>query len=216
MKQRIKEALETRYKNMGFGAKAFEGVAEYLSKTVEKEEDIETAISGVEGLLKAFQADADKTRTAKSDAEKKLAILEAKVKELEGAPEKKDELQSKDTDSDTPAWAKAMADKYEALVNRLAEIEGEKVSKSRKQQLDAIIEKLPEAFRKPYSRVSVKELSDEAFDALKSEIATEVEGLLAETNVKGAVFGRPSGGQAKLEQKATDAELEAIVSKMKI
>lgn len=65
MKQKILEALKTRYAKLGFGHKAFDGVADYLSKTVEKEEDIETAISGVEGLLKAFQSDADKTRTEK-------------------------------------------------------------------------------------------------------------------------------------------------------
>ncbi len=40
MKQKILEALKTRYAKMGFGQKAFDGVADYLSKTVRKEEDV--------------------------------------------------------------------------------------------------------------------------------------------------------------------------------
>ena len=52
MKGKILVALKTKYKTFGFGDKAFDGVADYLSKTVTEESQIETAISGVEGLLK--------------------------------------------------------------------------------------------------------------------------------------------------------------------
>jgi membrane-associated protease RseP (regulator of RpoE activity) len=44
---------------LGFGDKAFDGVASFLEKTVTEESHIETAISGVEPLLKAFQGDTD-------------------------------------------------------------------------------------------------------------------------------------------------------------
>lgn len=60
MKERILAALKIKFKNLGFTDKAFEGVADYLAITVTEEAQIETAISGVEGLLKAFQGDVDK------------------------------------------------------------------------------------------------------------------------------------------------------------
>ena len=55
MKDLILKVLKTKYKNLGFSEKAFEGVADYLAKTVTDEANIETAIDGVEGILKIFQ-----------------------------------------------------------------------------------------------------------------------------------------------------------------
>ena len=60
MKTKIKEALKTKYQNLGFGDKAIDGVADFLSRSVTKEEDIEATVTGAETLLKAFQGDADK------------------------------------------------------------------------------------------------------------------------------------------------------------
>ena len=78
MKNNLLTSLKTKYKNLGFGDKAFDGVAEFLSKTVTKEDEIETAISGVEPLLKAFQGDNDKIRNEKAELQRKLAELEKK------------------------------------------------------------------------------------------------------------------------------------------
>lgn len=72
MKEKITTALKTKYTNLGFGPKAFDGVADYLSKTVTEESQIETAIAGVEPLLKAFQSDTDKVRTEKSELQRQL------------------------------------------------------------------------------------------------------------------------------------------------
>lgn len=212
MKAKILASLKNKYAHLGFGERAFDGVADYLSKTVEKEEDIETAILGVESLLKAFQADADKVRTEKASAEKRLSELQDQVKTLGGAPDRKDEPEKKDTDPETPSWAKALIESNKALSERLSAMEGEKVVTVRKQQLSSIVEKLPEPLRKPYARIGLKDLSDDDFNALKSEIENEVSGLLTDTRAKGAVFGRPSalGGQAKPEGELTKEQLEAI------
>lgn len=75
MKEKIENALKTKYANLGFGHKAFDGVADYLVKTVEKEEDIETAVAGVEPLLKSFQSDIDRVRTEKSTLQSQLDEL---------------------------------------------------------------------------------------------------------------------------------------------
>lgn len=94
MKEKLLEALKTEYKNLGFGQKAFDGVADYLSKTIEKEEDISNAISGVGGLLKAFQGEVDTVRQEKSELQRKLEALnkEPIVDPSEPTKEPKDEL----------------------------------------------------------------------------------------------------------------------------
>ena len=75
MKEKILENLKNKYSNLGFGQKAFDGVALYLEKTITDEAQIETAISGVEPLLKAFQSDIDKVRTEKSALQLQLEEL---------------------------------------------------------------------------------------------------------------------------------------------
>lgn len=212
MKQKILEALKTKYAKLGFGQKAFDGVADYLSKTVTKEEDIETAIAGVEGLLKAFQSDADKTRTEKSEAERKLAELEAKVKALGGAPDDKDEPDNKGgDDKDVPAWAKALVDANKALTERLNKLDVERTATTRKKQLSEIIGKLPESLRKGYERIAVDTMTEDEFNALKEETGKEVEAIASEMKSKGAVFGRP-GARAGNQRNdtLTKEQLEAI------
>ena len=108
MKEKILVALKTKYKTFGFGEKAFDGVADYLSKTVTDESQIETAIGGVEGLLKAFQGDIDTVRNAKSGLQKELDELKKKI---ENADKDKD----KDKDKDVPAWAQALIDSNKIL-----------------------------------------------------------------------------------------------------
>lgn len=103
MKEKILVALKTKYKTFGFGDKAFDGVADYLSKTVTEESAIETAIGGVENLLKAFQGDIDTVRNEKSGLQKQLDELIAK-----GDESKKDEKQPPADDLDA---------KLEALIN---------------------------------------------------------------------------------------------------
>lgn len=52
MKEKILVALKTKYSNLGFGAKALDGVASILEKSVTDESQIETAVSGSNLSLK--------------------------------------------------------------------------------------------------------------------------------------------------------------------
>lgn len=70
MKAKILESLKTKYKNLGFSDKTFNGVADFLSKTVTDEASIETAISGVEELLKTFQGESDRLRNELAELKK--------------------------------------------------------------------------------------------------------------------------------------------------
>ena len=134
MKEKILVALKTKYKTFGFGDKAFDGVADYLSKTVTEESQIETAISGVEGLLKSFQGDIDTVRNAKSGLQKELDELKKKI---ENADKDKD----KDKDKDVPAWAQALIDSNKTLSEKLSVYEAEKAQAQRNSQISSVAKK---------------------------------------------------------------------------
>lgn len=88
MKTKILESLKTRYKTLGFSDKAFNGVADYLAKTVTDETNIETSTEGVEGLLKAFQGDYDRLRNEMAELKKNVKT-EPKPDTKPGEGEKK-------------------------------------------------------------------------------------------------------------------------------
>lgn len=134
MKEKILVALKTKYKTFGFGDKAFDGMADYLSKTVTEESQIETAIGGVEGLLKSFQGDIDTVRNAKSGLQKELDELKKKI---ENADKDKD----KDKDKDVPAWAQALIDSNKTLSEKLTAYEAEKAQAQRNSQISAVAKK---------------------------------------------------------------------------
>ena len=139
MKEKILSALKTKYANLGFGDKAFDGVAEFLSKTITKEEEVETGIAGVEMLLKAFQGDIDKVRTELSTKTKELEDLKKK------SPEPPNPEPPKPAD-DEPAWFKAWKEeqtkKLEALEKENQVFKAEKAKETRAAQIAAKVKEL--------------------------------------------------------------------------
>ncbi|WP_302585850.1 hypothetical protein [uncultured Alistipes sp.] len=77
MKEKILAALKTKYANLGFGLKALDGMAAVLAKTVTDESQLETAVNGVEEILKVFQADADRARTEYNTLKRQYDELKA-------------------------------------------------------------------------------------------------------------------------------------------
>lgn len=168
MKGKILVALKTKYKTFGFGDKAFDGVADYLSKTVTEESQIETAISGVEGLLKAFQGDIDTVRNEKSDLQKQLDELKTKIENPNPNPkpeEKKD---------DVPAWAQALIDSNKSLLTEVSTLKQEKLQATRQEQIMAKAKEygIPKNYAK---RCAIKddEDLDVYFKDLKQEFAND-------------------------------------------
>nr|DAZ26235.1 MAG TPA: hypothetical protein [Caudoviricetes sp.] len=113
---------------------------------------------------------------------------------------------------EVPAWAKALIDSNKALTDRLDKMDGERTTATRKQQLSAVIDKLPENLRKGYSRTSVDNLSDDEFNTLLGEITTEVETISGSIAAKGAVFGKPAAHGSQTTQNALTKEQEAAIS----
>lgn len=132
MKDKILVALKTKYKTFGFGDKAFDGVADYLSKTVTEEGQIETAIGGVEGLLKAFQGDIDTVRNEKSGLQRQLDELKKQIEN----PKKKENPKE-----DVPAWAQALIDSNKSLSDKVAGYEQERKQSERKTQISDVAKK---------------------------------------------------------------------------
>lgn len=118
MKQKIKEALQQRYKNLGLNDEAFDGVAASV-ETIITEDNLDNFVKGAEGMLKKMQSDADKVRNAikqGDDYKAKLAEAEAKLnKPIEG------EGGNGVTQPSTPDFAKLISEAVTAAVQPLQE-----------------------------------------------------------------------------------------------
>jgi hypothetical protein len=155
VKEKILTELKTKFKNLGFGEKAFDGVADYISKTVTKDEEIETAIAGVEPLLKAFQGDSDKRVTD--------AVAKVKAEPKPADPPKKVEKPTPDPDNTIPEWAKAMMTKLESFEKK--ETQSAMMAKLKAK----IADKVPESYLKGRS-ITIE--SEDQID----QLATSIEG----------------------------------------
>jgi hypothetical protein len=187
MKAKILQALKTKFKDLGFGEKAFEGVADYLATTVTDEANIETAISGVEPMLKSFQGEVDQRVTSA------VAKAKAEAKPAEGKPGEQKPAESKPGD-DTPAWAKALIEQNKAMADRLAAIESGKIADSRKAQLEAKLKDANPKFRervlKDFSRMTFKD--EEEFGAYLTETEADAAEFLQQEANKGlGALGKP-------------------------
>ena len=83
MKQKIKEALQQEYKNLGLNDEAFEGVATFGETLGINEETLANFVKGAKDLLKREQSNADKVRNANATTAKQVEELKAKLAEAE-------------------------------------------------------------------------------------------------------------------------------------
>lgn len=173
MKGKILVALKTKYKTFGFGDKAFDGVADYLSKTVTEESQIETAISGVEGLLKAFQGDIDTVRNEKSGLQKQLDELKNKIENPNPNPNPNPKPEDKKDDMAT-IIANAVNAAVKPLSDELAQFKAEKSQAIRQEQILAKAKEygIPESQAKRYSIPNDADL-DTYFKDVKQELTNE-------------------------------------------
>lgn len=81
MKQKIKEALQQEYKNLGLNDEAFERVAAFGETLGINEESLANFVKGANDTLKKMQSDADKMRNAKSESLKQVEELKAQLAE---------------------------------------------------------------------------------------------------------------------------------------
>lgn len=205
MYQIILNALKAKFQ--GVSDNILSRIATKLAKTATTQEQVITAVEGVT-LQQVIDSYADHrateaTQTAVQNYESKYGLKDGEkvtpvtVQQQGGQPTGGQPTQPTAGATETPEWAKQLIEQNKALTDRIAKMEGQRTTDSRKQQLSTIIAKLPEQLRKPYERITLDSLSDEQFNTLVTEVTTEVEGIANDINSKGAVFGRPtanSGG----------------------
>lgn len=209
MKQKLFEALKAKF--TGVDADILDRIATMLAKTVTDESGVTTAVEGVtqeyisviEGYGDSRATGAQKTAVA--NYERKHNLKDGvKVTQQQQEPTKEPE-----GGDNVPEWAKTLIESNQQLSERLNRLDTERTTTARRQQLATITNKLPEALRKPYERMSVDNLKEEEFTQLLSDVTTEVDGIVSGMNAKGAVFGKPAahngggnqGGELTEEQK---------------
>jgi hypothetical protein len=211
MKSQILEALKAKF--VGVSEAILSKYAEKLAKKVLKEEDVATAVEGVtfQQILDSYgdSRATEASQTAVSNYEKKHGLKDGKAIEG-GAPQNQNQQPD-----DVPAWAKTLIDDNKRFKEMFESNAKERVTASRKQKLNAVIEKLPASLRKAYERTSIDTLTDEEFDTLITEVEAEVGEIGNNIQARGAVIGQPPKVHNKTPQNtASEAEVDAVVGKL--
>ena len=147
MKERILTALKAKFS--GGSADILDRIAAMLAKTVTTEEQVATAVKGVtEELINVIEGYGDSRatgaqKTAVANYERKYGLKDgAKVVKEDIKPDTKPTPEG--GGDQTPAWAQALIDSNKQLTERLNKMEGERITNSRKAELEGIINRLPE------------------------------------------------------------------------
>ena len=169
MNDKILNALKTKYKSLGLSEKALEGFANIIAKTITDEADIETAISGVEPMLKAIQSDTDKLRGENTTLRSQLEAAK-KTETNPTEPPKEDKTGDGDK---MPAWAKQMFEKFDGVEKKLNTIEADKVTVSRKSRLDEKLKDAPDTLKNMVAKNfgKMKFDSDNDFDEYLTDVS---------------------------------------------
>lgn len=143
MKTKILQELKQRYSNLGVSDKAFDGVADFLSKTITEEERIPEVVGNAESFLKAYQSDVDKERTSVSKLRKEL---EGYKKEQE--PKPNDPKPNDNQGGEATEREKEMMRLLEAQQKQIDIILGQRSHEGKMAQITALLgeKKIPESF----------------------------------------------------------------------
>lgn len=209
MRQKILEQLKTKYSDKGFSKEALGGVASYLEKTVTDESQIETAVSGVEPLLKVFQADADRARNEYATLKAERDNLKKQVDESAAAGGGQS---NHEPDEKEPAWFTAYKQQQEERFNTLKQesetLKAEKSKAERAAQISEAAKKygIPEKFVSRFSPAEDADL-DEYFKGVKQDFADE--GFeFSEPPTQGSGVSSNSNDLASLIEKGTKEIVE--------
>lgn len=213
MKQTIINLLKTKFPGVDESILS-RIAATKAAKAVETEDDATAYVESItlNHLLNSYGdiRSTEAQRSAVVNYEKRYGLKDGK--KVEGG----DQTEPEGNDpNDVPAWAKKLIDDNKLLSDKIAAMNTEKLTATRQQRLNAVIAQLPESNRKGYARTSFKELSDEDFDTLLSDIEGEVKDILKEAKTSGATFGTPfhhaQGVRTPAAEEASKEEVQEVV-----
>ena len=189
MKNKIKEALQQEYKNLGLNDEAFDGVAAFGETIGITEETLANFVKGAKGLLTKAQSDADKVRSAKAESQKQIDDLKAKLAEAEA------KLNDKGNDPEPPqapniaelvqsavaAAVQPLQDKLKAFEDEGASKQALKVAKDAlfgndyakkyTQERDAAWERAVEIYEATGKKLTAEELKERAMGYFNKDVA---------------------------------------------
>lgn len=184
MFEKILQQLKTKYKDLGLSETILKVMAETLAKTVEKEDEVENAVAGVEGQMKIYQSFADQNRTLS----KKVEELE-KAKPTEKPEEKPEEKPTDKPTGEVPEWAKAIIESNKTLTENLTKIQQKETQQTNAQKLQSKLDELKVS--KSIQALIPSNLTfenDEAIEAYATEMKTKSDAIAQE-------FGNAALGQ---------------------
>lgn len=196
MKQKILEALKTKYSKFGFSQKALDGVAAVLEKTVTDETKIEESINGLEPLFAVFQSEGDRSRTEFNTLKTQL---EEMSKKLEAAEKK---LGEKPTDGE-PEWFKAYKEQQETLINAIKEESSKLKTEKAKADRANLITRIAKELSIPEWRM--KEgfvISEDADESVIRNTLTSVQQNIVTAGLNGK-GGNPLAGKEVTKEEAS-------------
>lgn len=216
MKKELLDALKAKFP--GVSDSILGRIADKLAKTVTTAEQVKTAVEGVT-IQQVIESYGDSRATEASNTARENA-----VKDYESRYGLKDGVKTTTTTTggeqqtgsgatNTTTGGDETAALLKQVLERMDKMEASKTTESRKQQLEAVIGKLPETLRKPYERIPLDKYTEEEFSNMLGEITTEVEGIANDTAAKGAVFGKPSASTGNTTTTELTEAQKAAISK---
>jgi len=164
LKEKILQALKTKYAALGLSAQVLEGVATNLSTFVTEEAQVEPAIAGAESMLKHFQSFADsRVNTFKTESEKYKKEAEDWKAKFEKGNESANTQPTQGSNQQQPnPELTAVLEKLNALQNTFTEFQKGRTSETLKEQfIRAMKEKnIPESYYTP--ALAGREFADNA------------------------------------------------------
>lgn len=216
MFEKILTELKTKYKNYGLSETILKAKAKQLAKAVEKEEEIEAAVAGVEDDLAIFQSFADQNRTLA----KEIADLK-KDKIVVGGAEPENPNPSNPTDppkptGDVPEWAKGFTETIKSLTETLTTMKQEKAAQTNAQKLQAKLDEMKVS--KSIQALIPANLTfetDEQIEAYAAEMKTKSDAIAQEFgNASLGAVSKPLFGEAAKEGEVSP-DVQAYVESKK-
>lgn len=209
MKKKIVDALKVKFP--GVSEAVLSKIADGLTGTVLKDEDVSPAVEKVTFQVVLDTCVADEKQTAVAEYEGKHGLKDGKKIEATQIVEPAKVEPAGDLASQITA---AVAAAVKPLQDKITSMESGKTTDTRKQQLTTALEKAPahfkERYEKDFDRLTFKDDAD--FANWAAGVKADADKQAEDDATKGAVFGRPVGGSGSVSKdKPSDAELDAIV-----
>jgi len=215
MKEKILAMLKTKYKHLGLSAKILELKAAQLAKKVEKEEDIETAVDGVDEELQMIQSLSDSHRTEIANLRKELKPEAKGADEEKKEPPANPDPQKTETKVENPEL-KVVLEAVTKIAQEVISLKAERTGSTRKQVFESKlgeVKGLPEVIKESYLELfEAKQFADDDDFNAFVEAKLNKAGEIAQQTTDDGLGGMPApvNGNSTVKTGLSEKELDTI------